>query len=519
MHLLTLVVTLAIAFLMAGGALSLSLRRVPQGRSKLRRYLPALLAWVPLGVFAFWHPAGLTLSFLVFQVLCVVTVVGCVVYLLHRRFPMLRMARYTGVALVALALLALSIAWYWSLLLVLGLGIYAVKCFRRLSRMAANPATSVVEAASTRQRPERRTYPLVIAALIAAVLGLGALLFANLGSSTGNDSASAAQPSASPSAPPYHQRTAGQCVGEDGKIGGKTGFNVVFNSNQKNDDITGGIDTVNTEKGMNKVLDVAHHDPRYLFKLVEASPLGKERFPELKKYQQLMGTGKDDGCYSVLGRNAYNTLQGLLYSPKTKVVSTTASSGINSGTLHNGSPFLEPASVLTGDKRAMQITFANGQVMDILHRCGNVFVPGNVPPPNIPFKPPPPGHTPPPVCVTPPPPGSTGYVFNNQKCAWEKPAQSWNCQQNGGPNCPPNPAHQPVQSNDPSLTKQPSTVPTKAPPKQSPEPVDTQHPSPPNSGGHDGGSGPNPIVTGSPTPVDTASHAAPIPTPTGGPFG
>jgi hypothetical protein len=364
---------------------------------------------------------------------------------------------------------------------------------------------------SAKSSPASRRALGVMACLLAILAVFGFVLPTLTDGSTGSKA------SATPltSAPPYHQRTPSECVGEDGKVGGKTGFNVVFNSNTKNDDISGGIDTVNTEKGLNQVLDVAHHDPRYLFKLIEASPLGKERFPELTNYRQLMGKGQDDGCYSVLGRNAYNTLQGLLYSPKTKVVSTTASYGINSGTYHNGSPFLEPASVLTGDKRAMQVTFANGQVMDILHRCGNVFVPGNTPPPNVPTTTPPgttpppstpPSTTPPHVCVTPPPPGSTGYKFNPQTCTWYKPAQSWDCQQNPHPGCPPNPAHQPPQSNDPTLTAQPTTVPTKAPPQKSPEPIDTASPPPPTPGGHDGGSTSQPGTTAPPhTPLPSAT--------------
>lgn len=234
---------------------------------------------------------------------------------------------------------------------------------------------------------------------------------------------------------PYTQKSPGDCV---------DGFNVKYDPNKGLDDVTGGIDTSNPAKARNQILDVAHHDPRYLFKLVEASPLGHDRFPQLTSYSQLQDAKTGNGCYSVLGRDVYNTYQGVLYNTKTKLTSLKQAPafGSNSGTNPKGSPFMEPPGKLTGDRRALQITYPGGQKADVLHRCGNVFVPGRTPVPHVPVKPPahhkPPHHG---VCKLP-----TKRGYNIVNCHYVKPPQTWECQQNGGPKCPPNPAHQPPQS-------------------------------------------------------------------------
>jgi|GEM_PF-4499009 len=66
--------------------------------------------------------------------------------------------------------------------------------------------------------------------------------------------------------------------------------------------------------------------------------------------------------------------------------------------------------------------------------------------PTTPVPPAPPTHKPPTpthsVCPLKPKPG---YEVTRE-CTYYKPPQSFNCQQNGGPNCPPNHARQPVQS-------------------------------------------------------------------------
>lgn len=362
---------------------------------------------------------------------------------------------------------------------------------------------------SAKSSPASRRALGVMACLLAILAVFGFVLPTLTDGSTGSKA------SATPltSAPPYIQRTPQQCLNSKGQAGTKDGFNVKFDKNVREKDVSAGIDTENVTNGRTDVLQVAHHDPRYLYKIVDTTqPLRQNPdFKGLTKYQQLM----DNGCYNQLGRDAYNALWGLLYNPHTKLVSTTAGYGQNSGTVANGAPYMMPAAYVTGDNRVLMVTWPDGSKTGFLHRCGNVFVPGNTPPPNVPTTTPPgttpppstpPSTTPPHVCVTPPPPGSTGYKFNPQTCTWYKPAQSWDCQQNPHPGCPPNPAHQPPQSNDPTLTAQPTTVPTKAPPQKSPEPIDTASPPPPTPGGHDGGSTSQPGTTAPPhTPLPSAT--------------
>lgn len=117
-------------------------------------------------------------------------------------------------------------------------------------------------------------------------------------------------------------------------------------------------------------------------------------------------------------------------------------------------------------------------------------------------------HTTPSGCVTPPAHGP-GEKFNPVTCKWYKSAQSWDCQQNAGPGCPPNPAHQDPQSPgnkvQSTATKSVPGV-TTAPSRQPTRPVDTGHPAPPTSGGNNGGGTSQPGTTAPPdTPVPSGT--------------
>lgn len=130
-------------------------------------------------------------------------------------------------------------------------------------------------------------------------------------------------------------------------------------------------------------------------------------------------------------------------------------------------------------------------------------------PKNPPHHPKPtPTPTPTPSCVKPPVPGPGNYEYNPSDCTWHKKSTSWDCQQNGGPNCPPNQATQPPQHNpgQPTGPSGPSKEPSPAPSW-----TDSSTP-PPNDGGYDGGShAPGPTPSNSP---ETDPSATPTSTPT-----
>lgn len=495
MHLLTLVACLAIALLMAGGALSLSIRPVPQGRSKLRRYLPALMAWIPLGVFAFWHPAGLALGVLVFQMLFAVTVVGCFAYLLHKRYPMLRAARYTGVVLVALALLALSIAWYWSLLLVLGLGIYAVKCFQRLSRAVANPAVSVAQAAPVRQRPERRPVPWLIAAIVALVLALGGLGFLiALPSGSGGGSAKAAQPSAS--ATDSAKKAAASCdktvtnTDESWKMTKTTPANHRW--------VTDGVSEIANAKSPLQArvaagvwLEKVKTTPGTLNGAAQYFSVDTVNPAALVK----------NGCATPQAIAEYKAIQKVI--ARSDVTADPApANGYNSGT-SNGVVLASSQSGVGGNRAAIKLVLPNGKTIWIMARCGNPVTQG--PPPNVPTTPP--GHTPPPPPGTTPPPST---------CTPPAPQQGYKvvgcklvkvpCMDRNGQKCGPNPPFQ--TPSDP-----PSTKPRPKPDPLPSGPSGTQAPPSPNPSGYNPGPSPAPGGGASSGGGTTVKPPKPDPTP------
>jgi hypothetical protein len=129
-------------------------------------------------------------------------------------------------------------------------------------------------------------------------------------------------------------------------------------------------------------------------------------------------------------------------------------------------------------------------------------VPNSSTPPAIPPSTP---HT---VCNL--PPMQFHHVVN---CRYVKDAQSWECQQNAGPGCPPNLAHQDPQiprGNQASATQQPNTVPSSAPPVQSTTALQPSAAPAPTSGGYAGGNGPNPIQS-SGTPGNASGGAPTTP--------
>jgi hypothetical protein len=213
-------------------------------------------------------------------------------------------------------------------------------------------------------------------------------------------------------------------------------------------------------------------------------------------------------------------------SPK---VSDAPAHAYNSGTdvqgvIANGDPGI------SGNRKAVKITAKDGTDVWIMARCGNAVRPG---PPPVRHKPPktpttstyPPPPTTAPTCVKFPPPNGdyNDYEWSWGVCNWHKKPQSGECQQNGGPNCPPNPAHQPPQSPGNSVqstaTQTPSGVPTTAPkplptytpPKSAPHAPPTTNNSsgytPPSSTAPGGGAGP---TSG---PATTVRSPKPDPTP------
>ena len=118
-----------------------------------------------------------------------------------------------------------------------------------------------------------------------------------------------------------------------------------------------------------------------------------------------------------------------------------------------------------------------------------------------------------------------GYAVDTVHCVYYKPPQTRDCMLNGGPNCPPNQAVQPVQESVAPAT-------SGAGPRPSPAPLQPAQPGvtpSPNSGGYNSGSsngsgtpqcngsdcssGSSGNASQSPAPVDGGTHSSPPPPP------
>lgn len=243
------------------------------------------------------------------------------------------------------------------------------------------------------------------------------------------------------------------------------------------------------------LLKAAQHDPAALVGLYNMSPLAKASGSLTVKEVAAAG------CYTDTGKAAWYALAKEVNTSKTSN-GTAPATGCN--TFVRGGNVSYKCGPITGNRAGTMIVWSDGSVTWILHRCANPVTPTPPPPP----KPnPTPTPTPSPSCTKPPVPGPGSYTYNPSDCTWHKNPTSWDCQQNGGPSCPPNGAVQPPQHN-PGQPTGPSG-PTQEP---SPAPTATGTP-PPNSGGYDGGSSgaPGPTPSNSPS---TDPSAIPTGTPT-----
>ncbi len=162
----------------------------------------------------------------------------------------------------------------------------------------------------------------------------------------------------------------------------------------------------------------------------------------------------------------------------------------------------------------------NGDTRDFRGPCDLQFsaprfpnVPVTPVTPQVPVTPTTP-TTPTTPCTTPAKPNDDTHVYrlSSDKCHWLIV----------GDNLITGPQAQVPQTDrgsQPAAQVQPAVVPSSEPAAQPTQPVDPTNPPAPTKDGTNGGSTANPVPTGTPTPVDTATHATPIPLPTSGAFG
>lgn len=261
------------------------------------------------------------------------------------------------------------------------------------------------------------------------------------------------------------------------------GYNVVFDKNEGDRLVSKGVSGT-PEEVRKTFLDYGKHDPRILQLAVNASPLGK--VSPVDNWNSLV----DDGCYTQQARDLYQQTSGAYLAAKVEP-STAPANGVNTGVTPGGSGFQEPG-VYGDDKsrKATKVTFTNGDVVYIMHRCGNIVT--KKPIPKVPHKPKP---KPKPKCPN-------GSPMNpNGTCA-KDPTKDVNV----NPSVPPGvrgPGTTPVGTN-PGPATQTYDTPTgcNGPcPRPSGEPKPSPSPTDRPQGDPDGGSG-NGGATPGPGPTD-----------------
>lgn len=255
-------------------------------------------------------------------------------------------------------------------------------------------------------------------------------------------------------------------------------------------------DNVNSEGTENnqKVKDTAKRDPKALA-IYASNSLKKDKI-DANNWRELATPNLK--CLSDKGVQVYMKLEGALDAEGTQVDenATAPSNWYNTGMDTDG-PVVNPTPGISGDLRAIKYTFADGSVMYVMKRCGNV------PQPSMPnWKVKPIGGT-----TTSPPPTGNGCVGGSCTPVTTPPTST-------PPNCPPG-----QEGTRPGICKEGNGAPTGVAPQQQPirlpaspemaqptrpagtaptytAPVTTVAPVPQNQGGPT----PNPGPRNTPTP-------------------
>lgn len=204
----------------------------------------------------------------------------------------------------------------------------------------------------------------------------------------------------------FVQRTPDECVDK---------YNVVFDKNVGNRlDSDGAFGTPNQVR--EQFLKNGQHDPRVLQLAVNASPLGK--VTPVNDWKELV----DNGCYNEKARDLFQQTRGVYLAAKVEPAMA-PSNGINTGVTPRGSGFQEQG-VSGTDRESTRVTFQNGDVIYIMHRCGNIVT--TKPIPKVPPKPQPEPEQPKPTPDRPKPTCPDGKPFNPDGTCPKDPSKDVN---------------------------------------------------------------------------------------------
>jgi len=154
-------------------------------------------------------------------------------------------------------------------------------------------------------------------------------------------------------------------------------YNVILDPNEGNRLVSQGTHG-SPEEVRDAFLKVGQHDPRVLQIAYNASPFGDVK--PIEDWKTLV----EDGCYTAEARDIYQQVKGA-YMAASVEPAMAPTDGVNTGVNPGGDGF-QQRGVDGDDRQATKLTFQNGKVIYIMHRCGNIVTPGN-PIPGVPEKP------------------------------------------------------------------------------------------------------------------------------------
>lgn len=208
--------------------------------------------------------------------------------------------------------------------------------------------------------------------------------------------------------------------------------------------VRGGIDAGTPQKSRDKLLSAAGHDAAYLRFLAETFGVKPPKASEMLT--------EGGACLSEAGRQVHHDLRVVMKASGVEFAQAPADA-YNTG-MSSGKAVVSRKAGISGDRKALEFTLADGSKAVVLVRCGNPVFPDK---PDIPDGP---TDEDPPKC----PPGMVGKPPVCKDTPGEDPYRQGNAEDGGGKNANKGPGD---KTKDP---KKPGPDDRVNPPKPEPEP-------------------------------------------------
>ncbi len=137
-------------------------------------------------------------------------------------------------------------------------------------------------------------------------------------------------------------------------------FTIQHDENKHNKVLSAGLEGQPREV-IDQLVAYAGHDERALAYMWEYTPQGTKVDP---------ATLREGGCLNEEGRKIWYQVKGA-WDSATVEMSEAPANGVNTGMTEGGYVQAESAGI-RGDRKAVKVTFKNGDVLWVMHRCANI---------------------------------------------------------------------------------------------------------------------------------------------------